>query len=117
MGTKDNAFVKYLLTLALTLPTATAMAAPKDGPRVDNADKSLSFSPNLENKLGLAGPTEATTGDQQEAAPGWLQIIWEEIIWRQLILVKQTEGSEQSLEGADTTPAADILRELRNEVV
>ena len=110
MGTKDKDFVKYLLTLALTLPAVTATAAPGDGAKVEGADRKLNYSENLGDKLGLSGGDAS----KEAAAPGWAQIIWEQW-WGQIIIVQSPAATGSSPEAAGPTSASEVLVAVRNE--
>ncbi|EYF08047.1 hypothetical protein [Chondromyces apiculatus] len=115
MGSRENAFVRYLLGLALTLPTVSAAAATTgevtgDEATVESAEKPLKFAQNVEAKLGLG----KTQGSEQAAKPPgyreWGE--WWPEIWRE----KGPVAAAIEVDDAEEmTSAVEILRVVRDE--
>ena len=115
MGSRENAFVKYLLGLALTLPAASAAAATPaevtgDDATVETAGKTLSFAQNLDVKLGMV---KTDAGELAAKPPGYREWgEWWPEVWREKPPVN---ASIEVDDAGKMASAVEVLRALRDE--
>ena len=117
MQSSDKTFLKYLLSLAMMLPAATASAGTSSAAAPEQSSK-INAAPDLSGKLAKLGQVnaKAANGTDSLSEPTWLQIIWAQIIWAQLIANADgttTERKEIHKEFQTRPSAKDALQAVK----